>query len=193
MQAHGSIVDFLPAPGASTPKSPSPCSSKFSIGFGTQKCMALVAINHPSLDTEVKILKEIDRAKVRHLTRVIAYNLAALRRLRQLDPKINLGLHIAGRPPAIRDVKALGAEVLLPHWKKVSPSFIRRAHRASMLVIPWTVDSLRQMRRTILEGVDGIITNYPAKLSRIPWRASGRPEAPERPNANFALRITRMI
>ena len=133
----------------------------------TQKCMALVAINHPSLDTEVKILKEIDRAKVRHLTRVIAYNLAALRRLRQLDPKINLGLHIAGRPPAIREVKAIGAEVLLPHWNKVSPSFIRRAHRASMLVIPWTVDSLRQMRRTILDGVDGIITNYPAKLSRI--------------------------
>jgi glycerophosphoryl diester phosphodiesterase len=36
-----------------------------------------------------------------------------------------------------------------------------------MLVIPWTVDSLRLMRRTILEGVDGIITNYPAKLTRI--------------------------
>ena len=34
-----------------------------------------------------------------------------------------------------------------------------------MLVIPWTVDSPRQMRRTILEGVDGIITNYPAKLT----------------------------
>jgi glycerophosphoryl diester phosphodiesterase len=132
-----------------------------------RKCMALVAINHPSLDTEVKILKEIDRAKVRHLTRVIAYNLTALRRLRQLDPKINLGLHIAGRPPAFREMKAIGAEVLLPHWKKVSPSFIRQAHRASMLVIPWTVDSLRLMRRTILEGVDGIITNYPAKLTRI--------------------------
>ncbi|HXW16108.1 MAG TPA: glycerophosphodiester phosphodiesterase family protein [Terriglobia bacterium] len=132
-----------------------------------RKCMALVAINHPSPDTEIKVLNEIDRAKVRNLTRVIAYNLSALRRLRQLDPKINLGLHIAGRPPAIREVKAVGAEVLLPHWKRVSPSFIRQAHRASMLVIPWTVDSLRQMRRTILEGADGIITNYPAKLTRI--------------------------
>ena len=130
-----------------------------------RKCMALVAINHPSLDTEVKVLKEIDRAKVRHLTRVIAYNLAGLRRLRQLDPKINLGLRIAGRPPAIRQLKAMGAEVVLPHWKKASPSFIQRAHRAALLVIPWTVDSPRQMRRTIMEGADGIITNYPAKLT----------------------------
>jgi glycerophosphoryl diester phosphodiesterase len=130
-----------------------------------RRCMALVAINHPSLETEVKVLKEIDRAKVRHLTRVIAYNLQGLRRLRQLDPKINLGLHIAGRPPAMREMKAIGAEVLLPHWKKASPSFIHRAHRASMLVIPWTVDSPRQMRRTILEGADGVITNYPSRLA----------------------------
>ncbi len=63
-----------------------------------RKYMALVAINHPSEDLEVKVLKEIDRAKVRHLTRVIAYNLRGLRRLRQLDAKINLGLRVAGRP-----------------------------------------------------------------------------------------------
>ena len=68
-----------------------------------QKCMALVAINHSSPEAEAKVLKEIDRAKVRHLTRVIASNLPRLRRLRRLDPKVNLGLHIAGRPPAIRE------------------------------------------------------------------------------------------
>jgi glycerophosphoryl diester phosphodiesterase len=130
-----------------------------------RKCMALVAINHPSLDTEVRVLKEIERAKVRHLTRVIACSVAGLRRLRQLDPKINLGLQVSGRPPAMRQLKSVGAEVLLPHWKSASRLFIHRAHGASMLVIPWTVDSLSQMRRMILQGADGIITNYPAKLT----------------------------
>ena len=130
-----------------------------------QKCMALIAINRPTPEAEAKVLKEIDRAGVRHLTRVIAHNLPGLRRLRKLDPKINLGLHISSHPPAFAKAKALGAEVLLPRWTVVSPSFIRRAHGASMLVIPWTVDSPRQMRRTLLEGVDGIITNYPARLT----------------------------
>ena len=130
-----------------------------------QKCMALIAINRPTPEAEAKVLKEIDRARVRHLTRVIAQNLPGLRRLRKLDPKVNLGLHVSRRPPAMQEAKALGAEVLLPRWTAVSSSFVHRAHRASMLVIPWTVDSPRQMRRTLLLGVDGIITNYPARLT----------------------------
>jgi glycerophosphoryl diester phosphodiesterase len=130
-----------------------------------QKCMALIAINRPTPEAEAKVLKEIDRARVRHLTRVIAQDLPGLRRLRKLDPKVNLGLHISGRPPAMQEAKAVGAEVLLPRWTAVSSSFIHRAHSAAMLVIPWTVDSPRQMRRTLLQGVDGIITNYPARLT----------------------------
>jgi glycerophosphoryl diester phosphodiesterase len=131
-----------------------------------QKCMAIIAINDPTPDAGCKVLTAIARAKVRHLTRVIASSLPELQRLRQLDAKAHLGLRFSGRPPAIDQAKALGAEVLLPHWKATSPSFIRRAHRASMLVIPWTVDSPRQMHRTILEGVDGIITNHPDRLTK---------------------------
>jgi glycerophosphoryl diester phosphodiesterase len=128
--------------------------------------MALVAINNPAPGAEAKVLKEISRAKVRQFIRLIAFDLPGLRRIRLLDTQIPVGLHFAGRPPAIRQATALGAEVLLPHWKATSPSLIRRAHLASMLVIPWTVDSPCQMRRTILEGADGIITNYPAKLTQ---------------------------
>jgi glycerophosphoryl diester phosphodiesterase len=132
----------------------------------TEKCMALVAITDPTPDADLKVIKAIDQARVRHLTRVVASSLPELQRLRQLDAKAHLGLRFTGRPPAIDQAKALGAEVLLPHWKATSPSFIRRAHRACILVIAWTVDSARQMHRTILEGVDGIITNHPDRLTR---------------------------
>ena len=130
-----------------------------------QRCMALIVINVLPPGAEEEILKVIARAKVRHLVRVIVRNLAELRRIRQLDYGIALGLHFGSGLPPIPRAKALGAEVLLPHWSAISSSFIRRAHRASMLVIPWTVDSPRHMRRAVLEGVDGIITNCPAKLT----------------------------
>ncbi len=151
-----------------------------------QKCIALVAINNSAPGAEAKILTEIGRAKVRHLTRVIASTLPGLRSIRQLDAKVHLGLRFVGRPPAIQRVKALGAEVLLPHCTAASPSFIRRAHQASMLVIPWTVNSPRQMRSTILEGVDGIITNYPAKLTEAVARLR-KTRAPQRPSGDFTL------
>ena len=132
-----------------------------------QKCMAVVAINHPTPGAEVKILKAIAEARVRHVTRVMANDLTGLQRIRKLDAKVHVGLRFTCHPPALRDVKALGAEVLWPHWTSASPTFIACAHQAEMVVIPWTVDNPRQMRRTILDGADGVITNYPAKLTQI--------------------------
>lgn len=132
--------------------------------------MAFVTIDSSTPNAEARIVTAIKRAKVRHLVRLISRDLPGLRRIRQLDTKIHLGLQINGRPPAILKAKALGAEVVLPHWKTASPSFIRRAHRASLLVIPWTVDSTRDMERVIREGADGIITNYPAKLTQTVMR-----------------------
>ena len=145
-----------------------------------QRCLAFVGIDGSTPDVEVKLAEEIGIAKVHDLVRVISGDSAALRRMRRLDARFHLGLQFDGRPPALREAEALGAEVLLPHWRAISPSFIRRAHGASMLVIPWTVDSPREMRSAILKGVDGIITNYPAKLTqtvaRIQTASAGRRE-----------------
>lgn len=130
-----------------------------------RRCMAFVAMDHAHRGAEATVVNEIARAKVLHLTRVIACDVPGLRRLGKLDPKVHLGLRFSGRTPALRQVKALGAEVLLPHLTAAPLSFIQRAHRAQLLVIPWAVDSPRQMRRNVLDGVDGIVTNHPAKLT----------------------------
>jgi glycerophosphoryl diester phosphodiesterase len=34
-------------------------------------------------------------------------------------------------------------------------------------VIPWTVDDAHDMRAQIADGVDGLITNYPARLRAV--------------------------
>ncbi|HXW15134.1 MAG TPA: glycerophosphodiester phosphodiesterase, partial [Terriglobia bacterium] len=62
---------------------------------------------------------------------------------------------------------ALGAETLLPYWAIASRGLIRRAHREGLQVIPWTVNYPLHMRRKILDGVDGLITNYPARLTEV--------------------------
>ncbi|MDA3630458.1 glycerophosphodiester phosphodiesterase family protein [Saccharopolyspora sp. WRP15-2] len=44
---------------------------------------------------------------------------------------------------------------------------VKRAHRAGIEVIPWTVDDEPTMHELIDDGVDGIITDYPDRLREV--------------------------
>jgi glycerophosphoryl diester phosphodiesterase len=45
--------------------------------------------------------------------------------------------------------------------------FIRKAHAAGLKVHAWTVDNPVDMQRAIVNGVDGIITDFPGPLRAI--------------------------
>jgi glycerophosphoryl diester phosphodiesterase len=58
----------------------------------------------------------------------------------------------------------IGATILSPEYPLVDRALVDRAHTLGLNVIPWTVDKADDMRAKIADGVDGIITNYPAML-----------------------------
>jgi len=135
-----------------------------------RKCLAFLEIKDAAAGTEDQVLEEIEEAGVQSLVTVISFDLASLRRIRQLDSRVALGLDTS-RPAAggaaIRQAKSLGAAALLPFWAIASRRFIRQAHQNSLRVFAWTVNQPRWMRRRILDGVDGLITNYPARLEEV--------------------------
>ena len=132
-----------------------------------RQCVAFVEIKDHRPGVVAKVLQEIERADVWHLTRVVSFDLPSLRQIRELSEQARLGLDFSGRLLPIRRALALGAEALLPHWAIASRGLIRRAHREGLQVIPWTVNYPLHMRRKILDGVDGLITNYPARLTEV--------------------------
>ncbi len=135
-----------------------------------RKCLAFVEIKQPRnqyLGIEGKVLEAVHRAGAAPFTTVISFHSPTLRRVRQLDSRISLGIDFTRPLLAVRRAKALGATTLLPHWAFTSRRLISRAHRAGMRVLVWDLDQPRWMRRKILEGVDGIITNFPARLAEI--------------------------
>jgi glycerophosphoryl diester phosphodiesterase len=135
-----------------------------------RQCLAFVEIKDHRSGVAAKVLAEIERAGLWHLTRVVSFDLLSLREVRQLSEPARLGLDFSGRLLPVRHALDLGAEALLPHWAIASRGLIRRAHRAGLQVIPWTVNYPLHMRAKILDGVDGIITNYPARLSEVVTR-----------------------
>jgi glycerophosphoryl diester phosphodiesterase len=137
-------------------------------------CLAFIEIKDPTPGVEAKVLEEIDRAGVWQLARVVSFDLRTLARVRHLNAQARLGVNVSRRRQAIQRAQALGAEALLPHWVIASRGFIRHAHQASLLVIPWTVNYPRHLRRKILDGVDGLVTNYPARLTEVLARVDQR-------------------
>jgi glycerophosphoryl diester phosphodiesterase len=89
---------------------------------------------------------------------------------------------LAGINPAVVGDPVLGAtmvgaNILSPDYSLVDKSLVDRAHALRLSIIPWTVDDANDMRTQIAEGVDGIITNYPAKLRSV-MAALGMPLPP---------------
>lgn len=61
----------------------------------------------------------------------------------------------------------LGARALHCRHNHAVPSIVERTHRAGMKIRPYTVNSESALKKFIAMGVDGIITNYPARMARI--------------------------
>jgi glycerophosphoryl diester phosphodiesterase len=142
-----------------------------------RQSLAIVEIKDYRPGAAAKTLKEIEGAGLWHLVRVVSFDLPSLQQARELSERARLGLDFSGRLLPIRRALALSAEALLPHWAIASRGLIRRAHRAGLQVIPWTVNYPLHMRRKILDGVDGLITNYPARLTEVLDRLEqARPE-----------------
>lgn len=61
----------------------------------------------------------------------------------------------------IQAAHALGADVISLYYTELSKENVEEAHQLGMKVVPWTVNSPRDMNMLIDMGVDGIITDRP--------------------------------
>ena len=61
----------------------------------------------------------------------------------------------------VKAAKEIGADVVSPYFKELSPDLIDEAHALGMKVVPWTVNSPKDMEMLLAMGVDGIISDQP--------------------------------
>ncbi|RRR46344.1 glycerophosphodiester phosphodiesterase [Mycolicibacter terrae] len=96
-----------------------------------------------------------------------SFDWRALPLVRAAAPAIPLvALWEHGSDP-IAGAVAAGADTVSPVYSVVDRAFVERAHRAGLKVIPWTVNDVETMRALIDSGVEGLITDYPARLRAV--------------------------
>lgn len=83
-------------------------------------------------------------------------------------PHIRIGLITSDThtfPPAVAE--ELHAFSIHPHFKHMPHGFVRNAHDDNRKVFPYTVNELEDIRQLLRMGVDGIITDYPDRISQV--------------------------
>lgn len=95
---------------------------------------------------------------------VESFDFAAMKAHKTRAPEVPVGLLGA---PARANLPALGtwADQVNPHHWSVDRSYVDAVHQQGMGCLAWTVNRASAMRRALELGVDGIITNEPARLA----------------------------
>jgi glycerophosphoryl diester phosphodiesterase len=87
-------------------------------------------------------------------------------RMRALSAAARLALLVSPRAPVaiLERAAAVSAEAINPEVRLVDSELVSKAHEAGLAVYPYTEDDPAGMVRLLDAGVDGIITNHPARL-----------------------------
>lgn len=117
-----------------------------------------------------ELLREYDR--VEH-TVVGGFDDTYLQDVRRALPEVETGLGAGEGRQFLLTVRANErryeppAEVLFAPHDLVRASFVERAQRNGVRVIPWTVNPRDELERFVGMGVDGVITDDPVLLGRV--------------------------
>jgi glycerophosphoryl diester phosphodiesterase len=100
---------------------------------------------------------------------VISFDHGAVARVRELDKHIVTGVLYVARPAdaGVSLARAVGADVVLPHWSMLKPGDVDLIHHAGFAVAPWASSDASVLRTLIHMGVDAIATNHPDVLRHV--------------------------
>lgn len=101
---------------------------------------------------------------------IFSFYYQALEKVRQLDKEIPILFLIgAANEKAIDAAKTINAQAIgAGGGNPLTKEYIEKAHKRGLEVWRWTVDDEKIMKSLIEVGVDGIISNFPDRLAKLP-------------------------
>jgi glycerophosphoryl diester phosphodiesterase len=108
-------------------------------------------------------------------TVVSCFDFDVLREIRSADEKLKIGLltHDPDFTRVWRVARELEARSVHPHWALLTPEVLSRARDEGLEVLVWTVNEIDIMSALVDQGVDGIISDYPERFSKVGRTSNG--------------------
>ena len=114
------------------------------------------------------VARAVTRTRFHDLLVISSFSSTALQQARAAMPRARLGLLVSR---SLRGLRAAHRRVRLfsvhPHVRLAAARRVRRARRLGLVVVFWTVNDVKQMRRLIALGGDGLMTDDPALFQEL--------------------------
>jgi glycerophosphoryl diester phosphodiesterase len=138
----------------------------------------IVEIKQTSPSLVDALIGVIDRARMRRRVLVASEHQAPIDEFRAAAPDIPTNFPTAevaaflmslpgGAPPFVPRGAALQIPPEHESWKIVTPESVAASHRIGVEIHVWTINEEAEMRAMLALGVDGIITDFPARLLKL--------------------------
>ncbi|MFI5451984.1 glycerophosphodiester phosphodiesterase [Pedobacter sp. UC225_61] len=124
----------------------------------------------PSPEEFVDIVMEIVKKKKLEKRVIIqSFDMRTLQYLHKKYPKIRTSLGIDEKEDFENNIKDLGFNptIYSPYSVLVGKNLVDKCHAAGVKIIPWTVNSIKDIEYMMNLGVDGIITDYPNLMGQL--------------------------
>jgi glycerophosphoryl diester phosphodiesterase len=128
-------------------------------------------IQHPASKEFADLLIAVLKDKgILERTIIQSFDVRPLQYIHQAYPAIKLSYLVDKTTVSLDDqLTKLGfiPDVYSPKSSMVTKEIVSQSHKKSMKVIPWTVNTVKEMKDIIAMGVDGIISDYPNYFSQL--------------------------
>ncbi|MGC9144660.1 MAG: glycerophosphodiester phosphodiesterase [Nitrososphaeria archaeon] len=117
---------------------------------------------------EEKVLETVDRFNLKKNVQIISFDFDSLKKVREIDNKIEIGLIIEGRPRWFIDIaKKLEATWIQAfHGLVYSKNDVTELHKDGIKLGLWTINEVKDIIRFCEMGVDDLTGDYPDRLSK---------------------------
>ncbi len=112
------------------------------------------------------VINELQTLNINNRFFIQSFDIRILKEIKKFKPDIKIGLLVENSESLHTNINRLGFIPYMynPEFILVTDELIQELHHQNILVIPWTVNKIADMKRLILMGVDGIISDYPNRV-----------------------------
>lgn len=113
------------------------------------------------------LIRYLDRFNDYSHIEVQSFDFSILEKLHSIQPRIKTAFLTEKPFTTLEEIKNLGGSIWGPRADHLREDLVKNAHALGLKVVPWTVNTTSQMKTLINWSVDGIITDYPDKLTAL--------------------------